>query len=157
MTRIFQSGSRGGTRKISGAHSCSWPMQKGHCWFGLGSVGDLDLKSEGRLARAGENMTQRFHTASFLTSGSVFPEEEAMSCCVLISYGSLHSAFAFSHLPLQHSRVSHSSFLFFFRGFLSSVWYPTKPKNIIVNENFENINKSNILILFLLRILLLSR
>lgn len=75
MTRIFQSGPSGGTRKISGAHSCSWPMQKGQMVFGFGSDGDLDLKSEGRLALAGENITQRFHTASFLSCGFRFPEE----------------------------------------------------------------------------------
>ena len=48
-------------------------------------MGDLDLKSEGRLARAGENMTQRFHTASFLSSGFGFSEEEVMSHCVVVS------------------------------------------------------------------------
>lgn len=32
-------------------------------------VGDLDLKSEGRFARAGENMTHRFVTGSFLSWG----------------------------------------------------------------------------------------
>lgn len=82
MTRIFQSGSLGGTRKISGAHSCSWPMQKGHCWVGFGSVGDLDLKSEGRLARAGENMTHLFQTVSFRSSGFRFEEDAiVLRCC----------------------------------------------------------------------------
>ena len=61
MTRIVQSGLSGGSRKISGAHSCSWPMQKGHCccWSELGLMVDLDLKSEGRLALAGEKITHR--------------------------------------------------------------------------------------------------
>lgn len=86
MTRMVQFGSSGGTRKISGAHSCSWPMQKGQVVFGFGSAGDFDLKSEGRLALAGENITQRFHTGSFLSSGFGFPEEDdamvlLLSCC----------------------------------------------------------------------------
>lgn len=85
MTRILHSGLSGGTRKISGAHSCSWPMQKGHCWLGFESVGDLDLKSEGLLALAGENMTQRFETASFLSSGFRCSEEDViLSCCLIL-------------------------------------------------------------------------
>lgn len=46
-------------------------MQKGHVWGGSEEegAGDFDWKSEGRLARAGENMTQRFVTESLRSSG----------------------------------------------------------------------------------------
>ena len=44
-------------------------MQNGHSWVCFGLAGDLDLKSEGLLALAGENMTHRFVTVSFLISG----------------------------------------------------------------------------------------
>jgi len=45
-------------------------MQNGHEeGLGLGFWGDLDLKSVGLLALAGENMTQRLVTGSFLSSG----------------------------------------------------------------------------------------
>lgn len=45
-------------------------MQKGHDEeLLLGFSGDLDLKSEGRLARAGEKMTHWFVTGSFRSSG----------------------------------------------------------------------------------------
>lgn len=69
--RTFQSEFWGGNRKISGAQWCSWPMQKGHVWGESEEegAGDLDLKSEGRLARAGENMTQRFVTESLRSWG----------------------------------------------------------------------------------------
>lgn len=75
MTRIFHSEVESdGTRKISGAHSCSWPIQKGHSdWLlelGLGL--DFDLKSDGRRDLAGENITQRLFTVSFLSSGLRF-------------------------------------------------------------------------------------
>ena len=85
MTLIFQSGLSGGSRKISGAHSCSWPMQKGHFWLGLGLgfEGDLDLKSEGRLALAGEKMTHRFVTASFLSWGLRPPDAINLHCTAL--------------------------------------------------------------------------
>lgn len=81
MTRIVQSGLSGGIRKISGAHSCSWPMQKGQCccWSELGLMGDLDLKSEGRLALAGENITHRFVTESFLSCGVRAAESDAIA------------------------------------------------------------------------------
>jgi len=76
MTRSFQFGSWSGTRNNSGAHSCSRPMQNGHEeGLGLGFWGDLDLKSVGLLALAGENMTQRLVTGSFLSSGDWFSTE----------------------------------------------------------------------------------
>lgn len=72
MTLIFQSTvESGGNRKISGAHSCSWPLQNGHSdWVWLGFAESLDLKSEGLRALAGEKTTHRFVTVSFLISGS---------------------------------------------------------------------------------------
>lgn len=73
MTRIFHSAVESdGTRKISGAHSCSWPIQKGQADWLLGLGFDLDLKSEGRRDLAGENITHRLFTVSFLSSGLRF-------------------------------------------------------------------------------------
>lgn len=75
MTRIFQSGESGGTRKISGAHMCSRPKQKGQLSEfaeGSGLADDLDLKSEGRRDLAGEKTTQRLLTVSLRISGVRF-------------------------------------------------------------------------------------
>lgn len=76
MTLICQEAEAGsgGKRKISGAQSCSWPMQKGHSDWLLGLGFALDLKSKGRRDLAGEKMTHRLFTASFLISGFRFCE-----------------------------------------------------------------------------------
>lgn len=67
-------------------------------------MGDLDLKSEGLLALAGEKMTHRFDTASFLNSGALPPDD-----AIFLLASSLFFTFQdLSHLQVSpHQAVTH--------------------------------------------------